>query len=66
MDGMRTRPGALQAVDRPLAIMFPHDGVGRLDADAEARPPSATMATAMPSRAIENIAGSTLGSTSGP
>ena len=45
--------------------MLPHDGVGgRTPTPRIASAPSATIATAMPSSAIENIAGSTFGSTS--
>ena len=45
--------------------MLPHDGVGARTPTPRMRSvPSATMATAMPSSAIDNIAGSTFGSTS--
>jgi hypothetical protein len=45
--------------------MLPHDGVGSwMPIPSTLSPPSATMTTAMPSSAMENIAGSTLGSTS--
>ena len=45
--------------------MFPHDGVGGLTPTPRIDSvPSATIATAIPRSAIENIAGSTLGSTS--
>ena len=50
---------------RPIAIMLPHVGVsGSTLAPRMLSVPSATIATAMPSSAIEYIAGSTLGRTS--
>ena len=50
---------------RPSAIMLPHVGVlASTLAPRMASVPSATIATAMPSSAIEYIAGSTFGSTS--
>jgi len=45
--------------------MLPHDGVGgRTPTPRMARVPSATIAMATPSSAIENIAGATFGSSS--
>ncbi len=64
IDGTATMWGARARSDRPKAIMFPHDGTSVMPTPSSARLPSATMATATPSRAIDTMAGSTLGSTS--
>ena len=50
---------------RPVAMRLPHDGVdGGTPTPRMLNPPSSTMTTAMPRRAIENIAGRTFGNTS--
>ena len=55
-----------EVVARPSTMMLPHDRRRRPRRRRRGWPsvPSATMTTAMPSSAIENIAGSTFGSTS--
>ena len=51
--------GDVNSSPRSTAMMLPHDGVGASTPTPRiARAPSATMATATPSSAIENIAGS--------
>ena len=63
--GSNTMCGARWSLMRPMAIMLPHVGVSVSTlAPRIASVPSATIATAMPSSAIDDIAGSTLGSTS--
>ena len=63
--GSNTTCGARCNAVRPMAIMLPHVGVSVSTlAPRMASVPSATIATAMPSSAIDNIAGNTLGSTS--
>src|SRR6185503_8594449 len=63
--GMKMMCGDSASLPRSPAMMLPHDGVGaRTPTPRMLSVPSATMATAIPSSAIDIIAGSTLGSTS--
>src|SRR3954454_18593208 len=65
IDGAIHTFGAVSIVSIWPAIMLPHDefGFGTLRPNS-ARPPSITMTIAIPSSAIDSIAGSTLGNTS--
>ncbi len=58
-------PTILVSSLRPVAMRLPHDGVeGGMPTPRMLKPPSSTMTTAMPRRAIENMAGNTFGNTS--
>ena len=61
-DGASAMCDASRSSPCPLTMMLPHVTTsGLTPAPMIARPPSATITTAMPSSAIENMAGSTLG-----
>src|SRR5450759_1215663 len=65
IDGSNVMCGDVNSSPRSTAMMLPHDGVGGFTPTPRiASVPSATMAMAMPSSAMENNAGATFGRSS--
>ena len=61
IDASKTIWGEVKRFPRSVAMIFPHEGVGGLIPTPKmASVPSATIAIAIPSNEMENMAGSTL------